>query len=63
MTGGWVCRLQLLLVLDSAVILGSELRRTHDNILLPQAGGPGPSIYIPQEEGGPITVLFYFTLE
>jgi hypothetical protein len=29
-----VCRLQLLLVLASAVILGSESRRTHDHILL-----------------------------
>jgi hypothetical protein len=31
-----VCRLQLLLALASADILGSESRRTHDNILLPQ---------------------------
>jgi hypothetical protein len=29
-------RLQLLLGLESAVILGSESRRTHDYILLPQ---------------------------
>jgi hypothetical protein len=35
---GWVCRLQLLLVLPSAVILGSESCRTHDNILLSQIG-------------------------
>jgi hypothetical protein len=33
---GWVCRLQLLLVLASAVILRSESRRTHDHILLSQ---------------------------
>jgi hypothetical protein len=33
---GWVCRLQLLLVLASAVILRSESRGTHDHILLPQ---------------------------
>jgi hypothetical protein len=32
----WVCRLQLLLVLVSAVILKSESRGTHDHILLPQ---------------------------
>jgi hypothetical protein len=32
----WVCRLQLLLALASAAILGSESRRTHDNILLSQ---------------------------
>jgi hypothetical protein len=33
--------------------------RTHDHILLshlrlPQPGGPGPCIYIPQEQGGPV---------
>jgi hypothetical protein len=31
-----VCHLQLLLVLASAVILGSQSRRTHDHILLSQ---------------------------
>jgi hypothetical protein len=31
-----VCRLQLLLVLASAVILGSESRRTRDHILVSQ---------------------------
>jgi hypothetical protein len=36
LTRGWVCRLQLLLVLDSAVILRSESRGTHDHILLSQ---------------------------
>jgi hypothetical protein len=36
LTRGWVCRLQLLLVLASAVILRSESRRTHDHILLSQ---------------------------
>jgi hypothetical protein len=36
MTRGWVCRLQLLLVLANAVILKSESRRTHDDILLSQ---------------------------
>jgi hypothetical protein len=36
LTKGWVCRLQLLLALASAVILGSESRRTHDHILLSQ---------------------------
>jgi hypothetical protein len=34
LTRGWVYRLQLLLALASAVILGSESRRTHDHILL-----------------------------
>jgi hypothetical protein len=36
MTKGWVCRLQLLLVLASAVILGFESRGTHDHILRSQ---------------------------
>jgi hypothetical protein len=36
LTRGWVCRLQLLLVLASAVILRSESRGTHDRILLSQ---------------------------
>jgi hypothetical protein len=36
LTRGWVCRLQLLLVLASAVILGSESRRTRDHILRSQ---------------------------
>jgi hypothetical protein len=34
LTRGWVCRLQLLLSLASAVILGTESRGTHDHILL-----------------------------
>jgi hypothetical protein len=36
LTRGWVCRLQLLLGLASAVILVSESRGTHDHILLSQ---------------------------
>jgi hypothetical protein len=36
LTRVWVCRLQLLLVLASAVILRSECRGTHDHILLSQ---------------------------
>jgi hypothetical protein len=56
---GWVCRLQLLLVLASAVFLSFDTRGTLDHILLfqirdPQPGGPGPRIYIPQEEGGTV---------
>jgi hypothetical protein len=35
-TKGWVCHLQLLLVLASSFILGSESRGTHDHILLSQ---------------------------
>jgi hypothetical protein len=40
LTRGWVCRLQLLLVLASAVILRSESCGTHDRILLSQIRGP-----------------------
>jgi hypothetical protein len=36
---GWVCRLQLLLVLASTVILGSESRGIHGHILLSQIRG------------------------
>jgi hypothetical protein len=48
LTRGRVCRLKLLLVLASAVILGSESRGTHGSyftvsvVRLPQPGGPGP---------------------
>jgi hypothetical protein len=35
-TRGWICRLQLLLVLASAVILSSESHGTNDNILYSQ---------------------------
>jgi hypothetical protein len=65
LTRGRVCNLlvQLILGLARAVTLGSKSRRTHDHILLshlrlPQPGGPGPRIYIPQEQGGPITQLY-----
>jgi hypothetical protein len=59
LTRGRVYRLQLLLVLASAVILGSESRGTRVHILLsdsrlPQPGGPGPRIYIPQEQGSSV---------
>jgi hypothetical protein len=61
LTRVWVCRLQLLLALTSAVILRSESHRTHHILLCqirdpppPQPGGPGPRIYIPQGQGGPI---------
>jgi hypothetical protein len=57
--GGRVCRLQLLLVLASAVILGSESRGNHDHILLsevrdsPNLEGQVP-VFFPQEQGGPV---------
>ena len=46
--------------LTSAVILMSESRGSHDHILQsqirdsPQPGGPGPHIYVPQEQDGPV---------
>jgi hypothetical protein len=39
LTGGRVCRLELLLALARAVILGSESRGTHDRILLSRIQG------------------------
>jgi hypothetical protein len=60
LTRGRVCTLlaQFLLGLSRAVTLGSKSHRTHGHILLPhlrlpQPGGPGSRIYIPQEQGGP----------
>jgi hypothetical protein len=61
LTRGWVCRLQLLLVLASAVIPRSESRGNNDHILLPQIRdspnmvGQFP-IFIPPppEQGGPV---------
>jgi hypothetical protein len=57
----WVCNLlvQLFLVLARAVTLGLKSRRTRNHILLshlrlPQPVGPGPCIYIPHEQGGPV---------
>jgi hypothetical protein len=50
LTKGWVCRLQLLLVLAR-----SESRGTHDpDSRLPQPGGSGPRKYIPQEQDGAV---------
>jgi hypothetical protein len=59
---GLLFTVQLLLGLARAVTLGSKSRRTHGHILLshlrlPQPGGPGPRIYIPQEQCGPIIPL------
>jgi hypothetical protein len=62
LTRGWVCNLlvKLLLGLERAVTLRSKSRKTHGHILLshlrlPQPGGPGLRIYIPQRQGGPVT--------
>jgi hypothetical protein len=60
LTRGRVCNLlvQLLLGFARAVTLGSKSLRSEGHILLshlrlPQPGGPGPRIYIPQQQGGP----------
>jgi hypothetical protein len=44
LTRGWVCRLQLLLALASAIILGSSF--TVSNLRVPQSSGPGQRIFI-----------------
>jgi hypothetical protein len=56
-TRGRVCTLLVKFV----VTLLPKSCRTHDHTLLshlklPQAGGLGPCIYIPQEQGGPVIV-------
>jgi hypothetical protein len=55
LTSGWVCRLQLLLFLASAVILGSQSGGTVSDSRFSEPAGPGPRIYIPQEQGCPVT--------
>jgi hypothetical protein len=55
LTRGQVCRLQLLLALASAVILGSESLETRDHILLSQIRDfPFVTSYEPQGYGGGI---------
>jgi hypothetical protein len=60
LTRGWMCRLQLLLTLASAVILRSESDGAHDHILLfqirvsPNLDGQVPVFISPQQEGGPV---------
>jgi hypothetical protein len=44
---GWICSLQLLLVLASAVILRSESDGTHDHILLSESRLPQPEGQVP----------------
>jgi hypothetical protein len=59
LTRRWVCRLQLLLVLVSAVILKSEFRGTHEHILLSQIrDSPNlegqVNVFISPEQGGTV---------
>jgi hypothetical protein len=61
LTRGRVCNLlyNCFWALPEQSLLGSKSRRTHGHILLshlrlPQPGEPGPRIYIPQEQGGPV---------
>jgi hypothetical protein len=63
-TRGRVCRLQLLLALASAVILGSESRGTHGHILLPHIRDPPPtcrarSPYLYPQDLGSLFVASY----
>jgi hypothetical protein len=48
----WIYRLQFLLLLASEVIFRSYF--TVSDSRLPQHGGPGPRIYTPQGQSGPI---------
>jgi hypothetical protein len=64
LTRGRVCNLlyNCLWSLPEQSLLGSKSRRTHGHVLLyhlrlPQPGGPGPRIYIPQEQGGPVILV------
>jgi hypothetical protein len=63
LTRGWICHLQLLVVLDSVVVLRSRVPQdssphfTFSDSRPPQPGGPGPRIYIPQEQGRPVIPL------
>jgi hypothetical protein len=57
---GWVCGLQLLLVLARVVNLRSDSRGTRDQVLLsqirdsPNLEGQVPLFISPQEQGGPV---------
>jgi hypothetical protein len=58
LTRGWVCRLQLLLVLASADVLWDSWPCfTVSDSRLTQTGGPRPHIYIPQGQGGLVIPL------
>jgi hypothetical protein len=55
---GWGCRLQLLLVLASAITQVRVPRDSWPHFTISDSGlsqpvGPGPRIYIPQEQGSP----------
>jgi hypothetical protein len=56
LTRGRICRLQLLLVLASSVRVTRDSWPyfTVSDLRLPQTGGSGPCIYVPQEQGGPV---------
>jgi hypothetical protein len=54
LTRGLVCLIQFLLALASIVPRDSWPHFTVSDSRLPQPGGPGPRIYIPQEQDGPV---------
>jgi hypothetical protein len=61
LTRGWVCNLlyNFFWALPDQSLFGRSPAELNGHILLfhlrlPQPGGPGPRIYIPQEHGGPV---------
>jgi hypothetical protein len=62
LTRSLVCRFHFLLGIANATFLSSKSHGTHEHILLslflrlPQPGGPGSCIYLPQELGSPVTL-------
>jgi hypothetical protein len=55
-------------IISSAITHWFESHRTHNHTLLfhlrlPQPGGPGPRIYIPQEQGGPVKSQTHVTTD
>jgi hypothetical protein len=56
LTGGWVCLCRSRQLSHSRVCVPWDLWPyfTVSDSRLPQSGGPGPRIYIPQEQGGPV---------
>jgi hypothetical protein len=55
MRRGRVCRLTIAADLAGTVVRDSRPYFTVSDSRLPQTGGPGPRIYIPQKGDGPVT--------
>jgi hypothetical protein len=54
LTRGWVCRFTIAAGSRQRIPRDSWSHFTVSHSRLPQLGGPGPRIYIPQEQGGPV---------